>query len=37
MPVSPFIVYYRVDDKRGAVRILTVRHGARRQPQRWKD
>src|SRR6266545_3048453 len=31
MPVPPFIVYYRVDQTRGIVRILTVRHGYRRQ------
>jgi plasmid stabilization system protein ParE len=37
MSVQPFVVYYRVDDVRGAVRILTVRHGARRQPKRWRD
>jgi plasmid stabilization system protein ParE len=36
MPVPPFIVYYRVDDSRLAVRILSVRHGARRQPKRFK-
>lgn len=37
MPVPPFIVYYRVDDARLAVRVLSVRHGARRQPKRFKD
>jgi plasmid stabilization system protein ParE len=36
MPVPPFIVYYRVDDRRRAVRILSIRHGARRQPKRFK-
>jgi plasmid stabilization system protein ParE len=36
MPVPPFIVYYRVDDVRLSVRVLSVRHGARRQPRRFK-
>jgi plasmid stabilization system protein ParE len=36
MPVPPFLVYYRVDDMRQAVRILTVRHGHRRQPRRFR-
>jgi plasmid stabilization system protein ParE len=36
MPVPPFIVYYRVDDGRNVVRILSVRHGSRRQPRRFK-
>jgi len=36
MPVPPFIVYYRVDDVRLAVRILSIRHGARRQPRRFR-
>lgn len=35
MPVWPFIIYYRVDDATRVVRILTVRHGARRQPKRF--
>src|SRR5579863_8462370 len=36
MPVPPFIVYYRVDDVRRTVRVLSVRHGARRQPKRFR-
>jgi toxin ParE1/3/4 len=36
MPVPPFIVYYRTDEKRLSVHILTIRHGARRQPKRFK-
>ena|SRR5687767_11453586 len=36
MQVAPFILYYRTDDKRRLVRILTIRHGARRQPKRFK-
>ena len=36
MPVWPYIVYYRVDDATRGVRILTVRHGSRRQPRRFR-
>jgi plasmid stabilization system protein ParE len=36
MPLPPFIIYYRVDDKTRVVRVLTVRHGAQRQPRRFK-
>jgi toxin ParE1/3/4 len=32
MPVPPFLIYYRVHESRGAVELITVRHGARRQP-----
>jgi plasmid stabilization system protein ParE len=34
MPVPPFLVYYRVDIRLKTVRILTIRHGSRRQPRR---
>lgn len=33
MPVPPYLVYYRVLEQPGRVRILSVRHGARRQPR----
>ena len=33
MPVVPFVVYYQVIDADRVVRILTVRHGARRRPK----
>jgi plasmid stabilization system protein ParE len=36
MSVPPFIVYYRVDDDQQAVRVLAIRHGARRQPRRFR-
>jgi len=36
MPVPPFILYYRVDDATRLVEVLTIRHGARRQPKRFK-
>ena len=36
MVVRPFIVYYRVAEPPGAVFILNVRHGARRQPRRFE-
>ncbi len=34
MPIGPFLVFYRVDSERPLVRIITVRHGHRRQPRR---
>ena len=37
MPVPPFIVYYRVLDRRLTVEIVAVRHGRRRQPQRFRE
>jgi plasmid stabilization system protein ParE len=36
LPVPPFIIYYRVVEKPATVRILTIRHGAQRQPHRFK-
>jgi len=33
LPVSPFVVYYEIRDDEGVVRVLTVRHGARRRPR----
>jgi len=36
MPVPPFIVYYRVDDHARTVRVISVRHGAQKQPRRFK-
>lgn len=35
LPVKPYIVYFRVLESQQAVRILTVRHAARRPPQRF--
>lgn len=35
MPVPPYVVYYRVIEQDGVVRVLTVRHGARRRPRRF--
>jgi plasmid stabilization system protein ParE len=32
MPVTPYLIYYRVLDSQQAVRVLTVRHGAQRRP-----
>lgn len=32
MPVSPYLIYYRVLDPQRAVRILTVRHSAQERP-----
>ena len=34
--VMPYILYYRVDDKAKLVRVLSIMHGARRQPKRFR-
>jgi toxin ParE1/3/4 len=36
MPVSSYLVYYRVLESQRVVRIVTIRHGARRQPRRFE-
>jgi toxin ParE1/3/4 len=36
MPAPPYLVYYRVDDNARTVRVLSIRHGARKQPTRFK-
>ena len=36
MPIPPFILYYRVDERTRVVRVLSIRHGARRQPRRFE-
>jgi plasmid stabilization system protein ParE len=36
MVVRPFIIYYRVIERDHVVEVQTVRHGARRQPRRFK-
>jgi toxin ParE1/3/4 len=36
LPVRPYIVYFRVEEAQQAVRILSVRHGARRKPKRFR-
>jgi len=35
LPVKPYLIFFRVDESRSAVRILRVRHGARRRPGRF--
>jgi toxin ParE1/3/4 len=32
MPVRPYLVRYRIDERKKAVYILRIRHGARRRP-----
>lgn len=32
LPVPPYIVYFRVLDDQRVIRVLHVRHGARRRP-----
>jgi plasmid stabilization system protein ParE len=36
MVVAPFIIYYRIREKEKVVEVLTIRHGARRQPRKFK-
>lgn len=36
MPVSPYLIYYRVLEPQQAVRVITVRHGAQRQPDQME-
>lgn len=36
MPVRPFLAYYTVDDARGVVHVVSILHGKRRQPKRFK-
>jgi len=36
MSVPPFIVYYRVFVQAKAVRVMAVRHGAQKQPRRFR-
>ena len=36
MPVPPYLIYYRVDEARSVVDIVTVRHGKRRQPRGFR-
>jgi plasmid stabilization system protein ParE len=33
MPVPPYLIYYRVDDARRVVEVITIRHGKRRPPK----
>src|SRR2546423_13156281 len=37
MPVWPYLIYYRVQESQYAVDIITIRHGARRQPRRFEQ
>ena len=36
LPVRPYVVYFRVLEEEHVVRVLTIRHGARRRPKRFK-
>ena len=36
MSVPPYLIYYRILETPPIVRVLTIRHGTRRQPQRFK-
>ena len=35
LPVSPYLIYYRIDDQAHVVSVVTVRHGARKPPRRF--
>jgi plasmid stabilization system protein ParE len=35
LPVRPYVVYFRVLDDERVVRVLHVRHGARRRPRKF--
>ena len=35
LPVQSYIIFFRVDDARQAVRVLRIRHGAMRRPKRF--
>jgi plasmid stabilization system protein ParE len=35
MPEPPFVIYYNVIEQPRTVRILAIRHGARRPPRRF--
>jgi plasmid stabilization system protein ParE len=34
LPVWPYVVFFRVHDDQNVVRVLRVRHGARKMPKR---
>jgi len=36
MPVPPLIIYYRIIERHQVVEVMTIRHGARRQPPRFR-
>ena len=35
MPVPPYLIFYRVDDAKRSVGVITIRHGKQRQPRRF--
>jgi plasmid stabilization system protein ParE len=35
LPVGPYIIFFRAHDNQQIIRILTIRHGARRRPRRF--
>ena len=35
LPVPPYVVFFRVMDAQGVVRVVQVRHGAQRRPKRF--
>lgn len=35
IPVPPYVIYYRVDEAKREVLVVSVRHGARRRPGKF--
>ena len=35
MVVRPFVVYYRIDERTELVQVITISHGAQRQPRQF--
>ena len=33
--VPPFLIYYRIDEAKRSVGVITIRHGKQRQPRRF--
>ena len=36
VPLKPHVIYFRVIEREHVVRVLMVRHGARRRPRRFE-
>lgn len=36
MPISPFVVYYRIREADRSVEVLIIRHGRRRRPDSFR-
>jgi toxin ParE1/3/4 len=36
MPVSSYLIFYRIIENETVVQLITIRHGARRRPKRFE-